>query len=92
MSGAHKSAGSAGFELVRHLCFAPETLLLLIAFNYRQLTVKQQQLLDRYMQLKVILGFVSALGICNTSFPFVSLLSLKKEAKLKMETVKMLFL
>lgn len=44
------------------------------------------------MQLKVILGFVAALDICNTSFPFVSLLSLKKEAKLKMETVKMLFL
>lgn len=53
--------------------------------------MKQQQLLDRVIQLKVTLGSVSALDICNT-FPFVSLLDLKKEAKLKMETVKMLFL
>ena len=67
MSGARKSAGSAVFELVRPFTFAPETVLL-IAFNYRQLTVKQQQLLDRYIQLKVTSGSVSALDICNTSF------------------------
>lgn len=71
--------------------FAPETALL-IAFNYRQLTVKQQQLCDRYIQLKMTFGSISALDICSPSFPFVSLLYLKKEAKFKMEVVKVLFL
>lgn len=72
------------------LIFVPETVL--VAFNYRQLTVKQQQLFDRYIQLKGTLGSVSALDTCNTLFLFVLLLYLKKEAKLKMEAVKMFFL
>lgn len=70
--------------------FVPETVL--VAFSYRQLTVKQQQLFDRYTQLKGTLGSVAALDAFNTPFLFVLLLYLKKEAKLKMEAVKMLFL
>lgn len=54
--------------------------------------MKQLQLPDRYIQLEVTSGSLSALDICNTTFPFVSLLYLKKEAKLKMKTVKMLLL